>query len=128
MLTNKTTPGYDQVADNFPSVSCATCHDPHAVGTYEAQLRIVNLDSLMNGYKIPPGTGGLGMLCMNCHRGRYNSKTNVDGYVTTFNTPGKAYPSRIYPHYSPQTDMLLGRNSYDWGIGKFRWCYHTRWS
>jgi hypothetical protein len=70
----------------------------------------------MNGYKIPPGTGGLGMLCMNCHRGRYNSKTNVDGYVVRFNTPGMAYPSRIYPHYSPQTDMLLGRNSYDWGI------------
>ena len=112
---NKTTPGYDQVADNFRSVSCATCHDPHA-DNHEAQLRIVDLDSLMNGYKIPAGTGGLGMLCMNCHRGRYNSKTNVDGYVSTFNTPGKAYPSRIYPHYSPQADMVLGRNSYDWGI------------
>jgi hypothetical protein len=112
---NKTTPGYDQVADNFPSVSCATCHDPHAT-THEKQLRLTSLDSLQNGYDIPAGTGGLGMLCMNCHRGRYNSKTNVDGYVTRFNTPGQAYPSRIYPHYSPQTDMLLGRNSYDWGL------------
>lgn len=113
--TNKSAPGYDQVADNFPSVSCATCHDPHA-DNHEAQLRLVDLDSLMNGYKIPAGTGGLGMLCMNCHRGRYNSMTNVNGYVTTFNTPGKAYPSRIYPHYSPQTDMLLGRNAYNWGL------------
>ncbi|NWF89493.1 MAG: ammonia-forming cytochrome c nitrite reductase subunit c552 [Ignavibacteriaceae bacterium] len=113
--TNKATPGYDQVADNFPSVSCATCHDPHT-NNHEAQLRLVSLDSLMNGYKIPEGTGGLGMLCMNCHRGRYNSKTNVDGYVTRFNTPGMAYPTRIYPHYSPQTDMILGRNSYDWGL------------
>ena len=113
--TNKTTPGYDQVADNFPSVSCATCHDPHTYN-HEKQLRLATLDSLQNGYKIPEGTAGLGMLCMNCHRGRYNSKTNVDGYVTRFNTPGQAYPSRIYPHYSPQTDMLLGRNSYDWGL------------
>jgi len=112
---NPTNPGYNAVAGNVTSISCVTCHDPHSAD-HAGQLRISEVDTLKNGYKPPVGTGGTGALCMTCHRARANSKISVDGYVTTASTPGKNYPSRIYPHYSPQADMFLGQNSYDFGV------------
>ncbi|OGU31367.1 MAG: hypothetical protein A2057_03800 [Ignavibacteria bacterium GWA2_35_9] len=112
---NPAAPVYDATRGNVPSISCSTCHDPHSA-EHENQLRITEIGVLKNGYTPPVGTGGKGALCMTCHRGRYNSTTQVDGYMTTFDTPGKAYPSRIYPHYSPQADMFLGQNSYDFGV------------
>ncbi|MFA4924654.1 MAG: T9SS type A sorting domain-containing protein, partial [Ignavibacteriaceae bacterium] len=35
-------------------------------------------------------------------------------------TPGKAYPSRIYPHYNAQADMYFGLNAYDFGIASIQ--------
>jgi len=116
---NPANPGYDGVADNIPSISCTTCHDPHSA-SHENQIRIVEVDTLKNGYKPPVGAGGKGALCMTCHRGRYNSQTQVDGYMAIYGITGKAYPSRIYPHYSPQTDMFFGQNSYDFGVVTLR--------
>jgi len=112
---NPAAPVYDVTRGNVPSISCTTCHDPHSA-EHENQLRIAEVSVLKNGYTPPAGTGGKGALCMTCHRGRYNSQTQVDGFITTYKTPGKAYPSRIYPHYSPQADMFLGQNSYDFGV------------
>ncbi|MFA6599329.1 MAG: multiheme c-type cytochrome, partial [Ignavibacteriaceae bacterium] len=114
-VNNPAAPGYDKVEDYVKTISCATCHDPHSAN-HENQLRIVTVDSLKNGYKPPVGTGGKGALCMNCHKGRFASKATVDGFVTTATTVGKNYPSRIYPHYSPQADMFLGQNAYDFGL------------
>jgi predicted CXXCH cytochrome family protein len=112
---NPAAPVYDAVKGNVPSISCTTCHDPHSAD-HANQLRIVDVAALKNGYAPSAGTGGKGALCMTCHRGRYNSKTQVDGFVTTATTVGKNYPSRIYPHYSPQADMFLGQNAYDFGV------------
>ncbi|MFA6980857.1 MAG: ammonia-forming cytochrome c nitrite reductase subunit c552 [Ignavibacteriaceae bacterium] len=114
-FVDKKTNLYNLVEDNVPSIACATCHDPHDA-SLPSQLRTVSLDSLRNGVKPPAGVGGNGLLCMNCHNGRYNSKTQVDGFITTFKTPGKAYPSRIYPHYNAQADMYFGQNAYDFGV------------
>ncbi|OGU31369.1 MAG: hypothetical protein A2057_03810 [Ignavibacteria bacterium GWA2_35_9] len=114
-FVDKKTNLYNSVEDNVPSISCATCHDPHSAANH-SQLRTVTLDSLRNGIVPPTGIGGKGLLCMNCHNGRYNSKTQVDGFIATFKTPGKAYPSRIYPHYNAQADMYFGQNAYDFGV------------
>ena len=51
----------------FKSISCASCHDPHSAANPN-QLRYVTVDSLYNGYKVT--SGGMGQLCMNCHRAR----------------------------------------------------------
>ncbi len=116
---NPAAPVYDVTRGNVPSISCSTCHDPHSAD-HANQLRIAEVSVLKNGYTPPAGTGGKGALCMTCHRGRYASTTQVNGYMTTFETAGKAYPSRIYPHYSPQADMFLGQNSYDFGLANLQ--------
>jgi len=118
-FVDKKTNLYNLVDDNVPSIACATCHDPHDA-SLPSQLRTVSLDSLRNGVKPPAGVGGKGLLCMNCHNNRFNSKTQVDGFKTTFNTPGKAYPSRIYPHYNAQADMYLGQNAYDFDLASIQ--------
>jgi hypothetical protein len=102
---NQATPGYNVAQDNFPSISCATCHDPHV----EANLgiRIMTLSSLANGYKPPEGVGGMGLLCMNCHHARDNGKTMIANQE-------KKFSSRFYPHHSPQGDMFLGSNGYEY--------------
>lgn len=111
-VNNPTTPGYDAVADNVPSISCTTCHDPHSKAN-PSQLRTTSITALANGYAVPAGVGGLGQLCMNCHRGRVNTKTTVDGQVTKMG-------SRLYPHNSPVADMFLGQNGYDFGLASLQ--------
>ena len=63
----------------------------------------------MNGYKVPAGLGGKSQLCMNCHRGRAN-------YVTTVKNQRYRFADRFYPHYSPQADMFLGTNAWEFGL------------
>ena len=87
------------------SISCQSCHDPHS-NANEAQLRIAQAQPLMNGYVIKGG--GMGNLCMTCHRGRYDSKVKVEAQARVFG-------NRFYNHYSPQTDMLWGTNAYEFG-------------
>lgn len=105
---NSTTPGYNATEDNFPSISCATCHDPHSTKN-DSQLRYVKLDSLVNGYKPPVGIGGKGLLCMNCHHGRSNAVVKVASQAVKF-------ADRFYNHYSPQADMFLGANGIEYGL------------
>lgn len=104
---NKTTPGYSATTDNFPSIACASCHDPHQSENNTSSVRLLTLDSLVNGYK-PPVTTGTGSMCMNCHHARENSQTRVTRQATVF-------ADRFYPHYSPQSDMFLGANGYEYG-------------
>lgn len=107
---NKTTPGYSAATDNFPSIACATCHDPHSGENFG--LRTLTLDSLANGYKPSSNStfrGGLGVLCMNCHHARENSFKRVTNQA-------KKFTDRFYPHYSPQSDMLLGANAYEYNL------------
>ncbi|MBE0556475.1 MAG: ammonia-forming cytochrome c nitrite reductase subunit c552 [Proteobacteria bacterium] len=46
---------------------------------------------------------------MNCHRGRYD----VSKKVTT-TAPYYGFSDRFYNHYSPQADMLFGKNGYEY--------------
>jgi hypothetical protein len=100
---------YDALTMNNTNVTCAVCHDPHSM-----ELRVTTLDSLMNGYRPPAGTGGAGALCMNCHHAR----SNVATYVKPASAPYYGFKNRFYPHHSSQADMLLGRNEYVFGDTK----------
>jgi hypothetical protein len=104
---NPANPGYNATEDNSPiTISCATCHDPHVEANYG--LRILTLSSLANGYVPPQGVGGMGLLCMNCHHARENGNTLIANQQ-------KVFADRFYPHHSPQADMFLGSNGYEYG-------------
>jgi len=102
------TPAYNATDDNFPSIACATCHDPHG-NNNEDNLRLVKLDTLPNGVKTVAGVGGKGLLCMNCHHGRVNGPKTVASQAVKF-------ADRFYNHYSGQTDNYLGSNAIEYGM------------
>jgi hypothetical protein len=96
-----------KVDPNFKSISCAVCHDPHG-NSNDFNLRYTKIDTLVNGYKVPAGVGGNGQMCMNCHHARNNNVTLVKNQMAKFG-------DRFYPHYSPQADMYLGTNAWEFG-------------
>ncbi len=83
------------------AISCATCHDPHGNDNV-ASLRYTpaGSDTLGNGYQYTEG--GVGQVCMNCHKAR----RNVNVYTAT--PPNSSHWG---PHGSVQADMLLGQNA-----------------
>lgn len=81
------------------NITCATCHDPHDV-TNEHQLRTVQ-STLENGVEVTEG--GLGTLCMNCHKSRRDAKDYTDNYLDHIS-------SHYGPHHGPQADMLMATN------------------
>lgn len=83
-------------------LTCAGCHDPHDASK-PYQLRKVTADTLMNGYSI--NGGGVGQLCMNCHR----SRSGVTAAIA------KGWASHFGPHNGPQTDLFWGQNGYQFG-------------
>ncbi len=83
-------------------LTCQGCHDPHNA-TNPYQLRKVTADTLYNGYTI--SGGGVGQLCMNCHRSRSSVTTTV----------AAGYKKYFGPHNGPQTDMFWGQNGYQFG-------------
>jgi hypothetical protein len=95
--------------------TCATCHDPHAVGTTSgddpnARVRISgDTPNLLAGFKV---TGaGKAAICMTCHnsrRGLRNDATFPEVLMTDATTA---------PHGSVQTDMLMGENAYLINVG-----------
>lgn len=103
---NQENPDYSKIKPQA-SISCQSCHDPHS-NVNENQLRIVKADSLLNKYAIPEGIGGKGQLCMVCHRSRYDATSKVEAQTRVFG-------DRFYPHYSPQADMFVGTNAYEYG-------------
>ena len=101
-------------------ITCAVCHDPHsgedtvyqlrtievAAGTSKSadgHLEVTSTVELTNGYVV--SDGGTGQLCMNCHKGRRDAATYVDGRVS----------SHFGPHYSNQADLLYGTNAITFG-------------
>ncbi len=101
-LTTNTT-GWTRA--NHTHLSCQTCHDPHG-NTNTASLRFTpaGSDTLANGFQYT--TGGTGQLCFNCHKGRRNADTYSLTQVTS---------AFWGPHYSVQTDVLLGKNAASFG-------------
>jgi hypothetical protein len=97
----------DDFSNGVNAVSCPVCHDAHSDANAN-QLRVVKVDSLVNGYK--PATGGKGQLCMNCHQER----TNVKSKITTV-APYYGWSDRFGAHHSPQADVLFGQDGYEFG-------------
>ncbi len=86
------------------AITCATCHDPHG-NNETASLRPVpaGSDTLGNGYTY--NEGGLGKVCMNCHKARSNNEVTLQGTIS----------SHWGPHHSTQGDVLLGQNAAEFG-------------
>ncbi len=97
MTSNTLQPKY-----GFMPLTCAGCHNPHDA-TNPYQLRRVTADTLQNGFAITEG--GVGQLCMNCHRARANANASVAG----------GWHSYFGPHEGPQTDVFFGQNGYQFG-------------
>lgn len=85
----------------YAPIGCATCHDPHSAENAH-HLRKIDDVELGNGEVVTEG--GLGKLCMNCHK----SRRNVDEYV-------KEYHGHYGPHHGPQADMLAGTGAVEYG-------------
>ena len=104
-----TEPTWNAATDASYPMTCSVCHDPMSAAN-PSQIRTVTVDTLRNGYHIPSSVGGLGQLCMNCHRSRNNVATKV-----TATPPYYGFSSHYGPHGNPQSDMLLGQNAYQYG-------------
>ncbi|MBS4029733.1 MAG: T9SS type A sorting domain-containing protein [Ignavibacteriales bacterium] len=91
---------------NLNKKACTMCHEPHGDSPNEYHLRKITADTLRNGYVIPSNVG-LGGLCMNCHKHR-----RVPNYIDVTRVSSTGFG----PHPNNQTDMLLGKSGYDWGM------------
>ena len=103
---------YADNSDISEPLTCAGCHDPHSAANPH-QLRTIDVDSLNNGYQIPPSSqvGGMGQLCMNCHRSRYN----VAAKIKPSSPPYFGFADHYGPHGNPQADMFFGQNAWQFG-------------
>lgn len=94
-------------------ITCAACHDPHAVGTTSgspnsnATVRVSGETPMLDaGFKAT--NVGRGAVCMTCHNSRRGLRDDQH-----FN---KADMSRA-SHLGPQTDILMGQNLYFAEVG-----------
>ncbi len=94
--------------------TCATCHDPHDVGTTSggpetnATVRIEgDTPMLMAGFKAE--NVGSAALCMTCHNGRRGLR---DDQHFDLSDAARA------PHLGPQADILMGQNLYFTEVGQ----------
>ena len=85
--------------------TCATCHDPHKLGTTSGEpndviLRVQGSTPMLpSGYKAE--NVGNGAMCITCHNTRNGAKS--DAVLPT------AYQA---PHTAAQGDVLMGQNAY----------------
>jgi hypothetical protein len=103
---------YADNSDIAEPLTCAGCHDPHSDANPH-QLRTMNAGSLNNGYVIPPSTqvGGMGQICMNCHKSRYG----IAARVKPTSPPYYGFVNHYGPHGNPQADMFFGQNAWQFG-------------
>ncbi len=94
-------------ANDVHAITCAVCHDPHAVGTTSgcaatnAPMRIEGTTPMLDAGFVATGVGKAA-ICMTCHNGRRGLKND---------TLALSDLSRA-PHVGPQTDILMGQNLY----------------
>lgn len=100
-------------ADDVQPQTCATCHDPHDVGstsggpTTNAKVRLSGKTPLlMAGFTA--NNVGSGAICMTCHNGRRGLRDDANYNV--------ADASRA-PHSGPQADILMGQNMFFTKVG-----------
>ncbi|MGD8780540.1 MAG: T9SS type A sorting domain-containing protein [Ignavibacteria bacterium] len=87
------------------NIVCAACHDPHNA-TNDHQLRTVEA-TLETGEEVT--VGGLGKLCMNCHRTRRDAVDYTTNYLDNLS-------SHYGPHHGNQAEVLLATNYPDLGV------------
>lgn len=104
--------GVPAVGDRFTRIGCFTCHQPHTTGTLE--LRVENAVTLANGTSFDKGNADI---CASCHQSRRNAATYVTNNVSLTTHWG--------PHGSPQSDMLLGTNAYEYDGYEYDNSAHT---
>jgi hypothetical protein len=102
--------------DEVHPQTCATCHDPHNIGTTSgsntnATVRISdNTPLLLAGFR---AVGvGRGAMCMTCHNSRRGLRND-----DTFDATTAAGDASRAPHGSVQTDLLMGQNAYLIDVG-----------
>jgi hypothetical protein len=91
----------NSVIANPTSINCFTCHAPHTNSDF--RLRWTCTTTLQDGVVFDLHEGNL---CASCHQARKNVQT----YITASTT----LSSRWGPHHSPQGDMLIGSNGYEY--------------
>jgi hypothetical protein len=98
----------DWTTEEVHPQTCATCHDPHDVGTTSgdkttnAKVRVTgNTPPLMAGFTAT--NVGSGAICMTCHNGRRGLKDDAN-YLPSDATRA--------PHEGPQADILMGQNMF----------------
>jgi len=104
-------------ADAIQPQTCATCHDPHQIGTTtgndtNATVRISDeTPVLVAGFKAPATPGarnvGRGAICMTCH----NTRRGLRNDNVPLTDPTRA------PHGPAQADVLMGQNAYLVALG-----------
>ena len=102
----------DWTVDEVHPITCATCHEPHGVGTVSGSdpvstVRLMgDTPLLMSGY-IAKDMGSAAT-CMTCHNGRRGLRN--DGNFSL----GDAARA---PHLGPQSDIVMGQNLYFTEVG-----------
>lgn len=113
--------------DTVQPQTCATCHDPHAVGassgdTNTATVRVTDNTPMLPGGFAATGVGR-GAVCIVCHNSRNGEKSSGSG------NPGlhqdgdpqwNTLTSYSAPHTACQGDVLMGKNAYFVGNGDMR--------
>ncbi|MHC4971901.1 MAG: carboxypeptidase-like regulatory domain-containing protein [Planctomycetota bacterium] len=94
--------------------TCATCHDPHNVGTTsgednDAPVRIQG-DSPVLQAGFPALAMGKGALCVTCHNGRRGLRNDLIDWDTVTDKDRA-------PHGGPQADLIMGMNAYFVSVG-----------
>lgn len=103
-------------ADTAQPQTCATCHDPHAVGDKSGEPNTATVRVSGNTPMLPGGFQangvGRGAICITCH----NSRRGVYNDIT-FDGVTKKIDDRA-PHGSAQGDVLMGQNAFFVTIGE----------
>lgn len=95
--------GKDVSLTEYTPITCATCHNTHNPTNNAHQLRTADA-TLASGEVVTEG--GMGKLCMNCHRGREDADSYTAGPITS---------SHFGPHYASQADILMATNAVTFG-------------
>ncbi|HXG57577.1 MAG TPA: hypothetical protein VNL91_00960, partial [Thermoanaerobaculia bacterium] len=95
--------------------TCATCHDPHNVGTTSKEGEIESNATMRVRGDTPPLQAGFtaqsvgnAAICMTCHNGRRGLRNDA-----TFSLSDATRA----PHAGPQADVLMGQNMYFVPVG-----------